>query len=57
MRAEQQSNPAPVAEPVKNGKQPDGSVWLNGMCISPAPDSDSGRELARYYDTHEFTGD
>lgn len=44
-------------QPVKDGKQPDGSVWLRGMCISPAPDSDEGRTLARYYDTHEFTGD
>jgi hypothetical protein len=33
----------------RNGKQPDGSVWADGMCISPASDSDSGRELIAYY--------
>jgi hypothetical protein len=46
-----------TAQPVLNGRQPDGSVWLNGACLTPAFDSEAGRELARYHATHEFTGD
>lgn len=33
----------------KNGKQLDGSVWVDGMCISPATGSDAERDLIAYY--------
>lgn len=42
----------------KNGRQVDGSIWSDGMCISPAADSESAKELRAYYDQHGvYTGD
>ncbi len=37
------------AAKAKNGKQPDGSIWAGGMCISPAIGSDAGNDLIAFY--------